>query len=73
MTLDTDEQLEKYLEGLESESKAIREEALRFTWWMRGGVSYEEAMMLSFEERTIIAKIIDDNMETTKKSQMPFF
>ena len=73
MTLDTDEQLEKYLEGLESESKAIREEALRFTWWMRGGVSYEESMMLSFEERTIIAKIIEDNMEATKKSQMPFF
>jgi hypothetical protein len=69
----TDEQIGEWLDTLENESKAIREEALRFTWWMRGGVSYEEAMLLSREEREIISKIIEDNMETTKKSQMPFF
>ena len=72
MTLD-DEQIEEWLDTLEHESKAIRDEALRFTWWMRGGVSYEEAMLLSKEEREIIAKIIEDNMETAKKSQMPFW
>jgi hypothetical protein len=68
-----DEQIEEWLDALENESKAIRDEALRFTWWMRGGVSYEEAMMLSQEERQMISKIIEGNMETTKKSQMPFF
>ena len=72
MTL-TDEQIEDWLNTLEQESKAIRDEALRFTWWMRGGVSYEEAMLLSKEEREIISKIIEDNMETAKKSQMPFW
>ena len=72
MTLN-DEQIEEWLDALENESKAIRDEALRFTWWMRGGVSYEEAMMLSQEERQMISKIIEGNMETTKKSQMPFF
>jgi hypothetical protein len=69
----SDEQIEEWLDTLENESKAIREEALRFTWWMRGGVSYEESMLLSFEERKIIARIIEDNMETAKKSQMPFW
>lgn len=69
----TDEQIEEYIDNLDKESKAIREEALRFTWWMRGGVSYDEAMLLNYDERQIIAKIIDDNMEATKKSQMPFF
>lgn len=72
MTL-TDADIEDWLNLLEKETKAIREEALRFTWWMRGGVSYEESMMLSHEEREIIGKIIDDNMETAKKSQMPFW
>ncbi len=72
MTL-TDAEIESWLELLEKETKAIREEALRFTWWMRGGVSYDESMMLSHEEREIIGKIIDDNLEATKKSQMPFF
>jgi len=69
----TDAEIEEWLELLDKETKAIREEALRFTWWMRGGVSYDEAMQLSKEEREIIARIIEDNMEATKKSQMPFF
>jgi len=42
-------------------------------WHMRGGISYEEAMMMSGQERDIIAKIIEDNLETTKKSGLPYF
>lgn len=40
---------------------------------MRGGVSYEDILNMSDTERSAIAAIIDDNLETTKKSQMPFF
>jgi hypothetical protein len=37
------------------------------------GMSYAEAMNLSFEERQIVGEIIKDNLETTKKTQLPFF
>lgn len=40
---------------------------------MRGGISYTEAHIMSPNEREIIAEIIKDNLETTKKSKMPFF
>jgi len=40
---------------------------------MRGGISYDEAMQLSFHEKDIIAKIIKDNMKITKESGLPFF
>lgn len=40
---------------------------------MRGGLTYEEAMNLGFQEREIISSIISENLETTKKTQMPFF
>lgn len=40
---------------------------------MRGSISYDDAMMLSFEDRQIISKIIKDNLETTEKSGLPFF
>jgi hypothetical protein len=40
---------------------------------MRGGLSYDEAMCLSVQEREIINSIIKSNMEITQKSQMPFF
>jgi len=40
---------------------------------MRGGISYADAMLLSNEDRRIINEIIKDNLETAKKSGMPFF
>jgi hypothetical protein len=40
---------------------------------MRGGVTYSEAMDMSVVEREIIGKIIEENLETTKKSGMAFF
>jgi len=55
------------------ESKAIKEEILKLCWFMRGGIAYNDAMLLSSAERSIISKIIEDNMETTKKSGLPFF
>lgn len=42
-------------------------------WYMRGGLTYEEGMQLSRIEREIVGDIIKDNLETTKKSKMPFF
>jgi hypothetical protein len=63
----------KLLNSYEKESKALREEVLRLCWFMRGGLTYDEAYMLSQEERELIGKIIDSNMEVTKKSGLPFF
>jgi hypothetical protein len=40
---------------------------------MRGGISYNDAMLLSVEDRKIISEIVKDNLETAKKSGMPFF
>jgi len=42
-------------------------------WYMRGGLSYDHAMQLSVQERKLINEIIKDNLETTKKSGLPFF
>ena len=40
---------------------------------MRGGVSYEDLLNMSSSERNDIGKLIEENLETTKKSGMPFF
>jgi hypothetical protein len=46
---------------------------MQFAWYMRGGLSYEDALHLSTSERKIIGKLIENNIETTKKSGLPFF
>jgi len=40
---------------------------------MRGGLTYSEAMNLSHEERQIVSDLVKENIETTKKSGLPFF
>jgi hypothetical protein len=40
---------------------------------MRGGVTYEDVLNMSDSEREAINKIVEDHLETTKKTQMPFF
>jgi len=58
---------------MESESKAIKNTAIRYSWYMRGGVTYEDVLNMSTTERNIIGKLIEENLDTTKKSGLPFF
>jgi hypothetical protein len=69
----TDTEIEQELNNMDDDIKSLRDEALRICWYMRGSISYSEAMMLSSSDRTTISKIIKDNMETTHKTGLPFF
>lgn len=40
---------------------------------MRGGLTYEEAFYLDPDEKEIISNIVKENLETTKRSGLPFF
>lgn len=51
----------------------IRQEALKMTWYMRGGVQYTDVLNMSRDERDAINSVIKDNLDTTKKTQLPFF
>jgi hypothetical protein len=61
------------VDQMEKESNSIRQEALQMTWYMRGGINYDQALQLSVTERQLISKLIKENLETTKKSGLPFF
>jgi hypothetical protein len=58
---------------MELETKAVKEDLLRICWFMRGGVTISEAYNLDFQDRELIGKIIESNLETTKESGLPFF
>jgi hypothetical protein len=67
------EEIQKQLDGMEKEVEAIKANALKMSWFMRGGIQYEDILNLSIQEREAINKIIEENLDTTKKSNMPFF
>ena len=58
---------------MEKECNELKKNALKFSWYMRGGASYEDVLNMSPQERTALGEIIEDNLEITKKSQLPFF
>jgi hypothetical protein len=58
---------------MEKEAESIRNETFKICWFMRGGLTYSEAMQLSHRERDMIGRLVKENLETTKKSGLPFF
>ena len=67
------ERIAKYIEQYEKEIKSIKDDLFKICWHMRGGVTYQEAVNLSSEERSSIGALIKENMETTKKTGLPYF
>jgi hypothetical protein len=67
------EGVSKLIDDMEKDCSEIKSNALSLTWYMRGGVQYSDVLNMSYEERTMINKLIESNLETTKKSQLPFF
>jgi hypothetical protein len=67
------EELDKLVKKYEDQIIEIKKNALRMSWYMRGGASYEDILNMSILERSSINEIIEANMEITKKNQIPFF
>ena len=62
-----------YIKKLDDDAKALKEEIFRLCWFMRGGVTLDEAYNIDIADRQIINDIIKSNLETTKESGLPFF
>jgi len=69
----TDSEIVKLFESLESESKELKKILFQISWYMRGSINIEQAFQLDFENREIISSIINENLETTKETGLPFF
>jgi hypothetical protein len=65
--------MKKLGDQLWNEAMAIKFNAQRLSWYMRGGVSYNDILNMSTEEISNLNKIIDENLEITKKNRLPFF
>jgi len=61
------------IDSYDKDTRAIRHEALRASWGMRGGLSYEDAMLLSQAEREIVSSIMQENIDITKDTKLPYF
>jgi hypothetical protein len=69
----SNDEIVKELEQMEKEKDGLRDEFVRLCWWMRGGITHEQIVNLPHKERTMIANLIKENLETSKKTGTPFY
>jgi hypothetical protein len=67
------DEIEELVKSFEKSCKDIKKSLYSLCWYMRGSLTAEQAFQLDYESREIIQAIIEDNLETTKKSGLPFF
>ena len=72
MTLANAEIIKK-LEGMDQEAKTIKKRLFELCWYMRGGISFTEIMQMGVSDIPLMNDVIEGNLETTKKTGMPFF
>lgn len=58
---------------MDNDVKAIKQELIKVCWWMRGGISLNEAAQLTYNDRLAIADLVKENLETTNRTRLPFF
>jgi hypothetical protein len=63
----------KLEENYFKDAKQIREDCYKLAWHMRGAVSLDQAMMMSYDDRNIISAMVKDHMEVVKKTGLPYF
>jgi hypothetical protein len=58
---------------MEKEVRAIKDEVFKMCWFMRGGMTIEQAYNTDPEDREVVSKLIENNLEITEKTKLPFF
>lgn len=67
------DEMRKLGEDMWKSAMQIKYSAQRLSWYMRGGISYNDILNMSTDEFNNLNKIVEENVETTKQTKMPFF
>jgi hypothetical protein len=67
----SNEEIAKVIKQYDSEAKDLKKELLRTVWYMRGGVTLDQAYMMSIKDLEMVGEVVKDNIDMTKKSGMP--
>lgn len=57
------------LESYDKEVKRLKQHMSKLSWYMRGGVNYEQLMSMSLADIENFTDVIDENIELSKKAK----
>jgi len=58
---------------LENETNEIEKNLVEILWYMRGGISLNDAYQPTFDQRRHIFELIKENTELSKKTGKPIY
>lgn len=67
------DEIDQLVKDMENEAKALKVDLFKFCWYMRGSLSVSEMYELDIQDREVISKVVEKNLEITKESGLPFF
>lgn len=67
------EKITKMFNSLQREGRALLDSIISLIYFMRGALSYTEAMNMSFAERQVVSEFIEKRLEQEKKSPSPVY
>lgn len=59
--------------ALRRESERLIDSILTLIYFMRGSISYSEAMNMSYAERELVGKFIEKRLEVERKNPYPVY
>jgi len=68
----TNEEVIKMLDDYDRETKALKKYIYKLVWYMRGGINLDQMFEIGYQDREIINKLIEENIETTNKTGLLF-
>lgn len=63
----SDSEINELSETLESQVKNLKYNIYKLAWYMRGGVQASDLFVSDVEDIEVLQKIIEENIETSKK------
>jgi phosphoenolpyruvate synthase/pyruvate phosphate dikinase len=60
------------LDDYDRETKALKKYIYKLVWYMRGGINLDQMFEIGYQDREIINKLIEENIETTNKTGLLF-
>ena len=67
------EEIESEINKFDKDSKALKKHIFKLCWYMRGSIGVDEMFQLSYSDRDLLNKIVEENIEVTNKTKLPFF
>jgi len=68
----SDDEVNELAKTFETEIKLLKKNLYKLSWYMRGGVDYHNLLVeTDLEDIEVMNKVIEDNIETVKKTKMP--